>query len=1237
MNMNPCITSNKAPSKERSKHHEQIHQSLETIAEATFAVKASFNPSRRTRPQCSHCGLLGHTKEKCYKLHGYPLGYGSRTKNPVNNPVNNVVVADSSSTSSAQQSLTSQQCQQLISMLTSQLQAASTAEVSSTSINLAMQGKLPSFISSLSSFDVQNSWIIDSGASRHVCYSKELFESLAPIPAGTILMPNKTFVSVKFAGTIRLSADFLLKDVLYVPDFRFNLLAVSCLLQDSDLTILFSKSHCLIQDLCQVIGKGEFYRGLYLLQLPKDPTKLPCSHDSVALVSWHHRLGHPSSNVLQLLKTVLPSDHCNKDGVCTICPLAKQKHLPFPVSVTCTNAPFELVHCDVWGPYKTPTYDNHCYFLTLVDDFSRSTWTYLLKHKSDVISIVPSFISMVKRQFGYDLRQFRSDNAPELRFTDLFSSLGILHQFSCVQTPQQNSVVERKHQHLLAVARALFFQSRVPIRFWGECLLTATYIINRLPSKSLDGKSPYELLHSQPPTYSHLKTFGCMCFVSTLKSSRDKFTERALPGVFIGYASGVKGYKVYVLQSRSIVISRNVVFHEDIFPFHSTVSLDTLIDPFPNLVLPHNICDRSCESALEETSAPAVSISPNESTSGLHDSNSISSDPMASAEPTEPVSSTEPAELIPPAEPTEPVSSAEAGCATNLAHAVRRSSRTIHKPSYLNRYYCNNTESSSCLYPVEDHISPSQLSQDYHAFVANLASCYEPVFYHQAVKLHEWRLAMDEELQAMDTLQTWSVVSLPEGKNAIDCKWVYRVKRKADGSIDRYKARLVAKGFTQVEGIDYIDTFSPVAKMTTFKLLLSLAAVHGWSLFQLDVNNAFLNGMLDEEVYMKLPLGYKTELSGSNLVCKLHKSIYGLKQASRQWFHAFYQVVMKFGFTQSHSDHSLFIKGSGDSMVVLLVYVDDIILAGKDPKLLADVRTFLQQHFKLKDLGTLKYFLGFEVARNQTGISLSQRQYAFQLLEETGSLSKKPAELPLTPSHKLSKDEGQLIDDPQLYRRLVGRLLYLTHTRPDITHAVNLLSQFVSTPRQPHLYAVYHLLSYVKASPGLGLFFSSSSKLQLTAFVDSDYDSCPDTRRSTTGYCTYLGDTLISWKSKKQHTVSRSSCEAEYRAMATVTCELVWLVALLSSFHIEVPQVYLYCDSQSAIHLATNQVFHERTKHIEVDCHFVRERISNGFLKLFHVRSHDQLADIFTKALPLPAFQTFLVKLGLLNIHRIPT
>ncbi|KAL4312901.1 hypothetical protein GQ457_01G023630 [Hibiscus cannabinus] len=329
------------------------------------------------------------------------------------------------------------------------------------------------------------------------------------------------------------------------------------------------------------------------------------------------------------------------------------------------------------------------------------------------------------------------------------------------------------------------------------------------------------------------------------------------------------------------------------------------------------------------------------------------------------------------------------------------------------------------------------LPPSYAAFVSNVSSTYEPSFFHQAVKFPVWRAAMDEELHAMESLQTWSIVPLPKGKQAIDCKWVYRIKHKADGTIDRYKALLVAKVFTQNEGVDYTATFSPMARMTSFKILLALVAAKQWHLLQLDVNNAFLNGVLDEEVYMKLPLGYKTNCSNSNsgLVYKLNESIYGLKQASRLWF-------------------------------------------------------------------------------------------------------SKPTVLPILCPHKLSLTENELLEDPSIYRRLVGQFLYLTHTRPDVTYVVHLLNQF--------------------KAHGLGLFFSSSSSLQFSAFVDSDYSSCLDTRRSTSGYCTYLGNSMISWRSKKHTIVSQSSCEAEYKAMASVTCELVWLATLLSSFQIVVPQVSLY-------------------------------------------------------------------------------
>ncbi|KAL4324612.1 hypothetical protein GQ457_11G008400 [Hibiscus cannabinus] len=983
------------------------------IAEPTFVVKAS-SQSKKSRPQCSYCSLLGHTKEKCYKLHGYPPGYKSRGgishANVITHGDQSVKIGQEPSN----EALTTQQCQQLIAMLTNQLQAAnqaSTTDITSSSINFAMQGKIISYINSLATFDAHNSWIVDSGASKHVCCSKVLFESLHSTE-GTILLPNNSVVSVAYSGTVRLSPSLVLRDVLFVPQFQFNLLSVSSLITDSNLSILFCKSECLIQDLHRVIGKGEVCQGLYLLQPVIQSSTIVNNVVSEnvnvnhAFISWHDRLGHPSDRILHLLRDVLPSS-CNKidHSTCTVCPLAKQRCLSFPVSSTYSKSPFELLHCDVWGPFKDATYDNHRFFLTLVDDFTRSTWTYLMHHKSDVLMIIPSFLQLVKRQFGHDVKIFRSDNAPELKFKQLFNQLGIIHQFSCVETPQQNSIVERKHQHLLAVARALFFQSRVPIRFWGDCILTATYIINRLPTRVLLDKSPYEILHAHAPSFSNLRTFGCLCFVSTLKSHRNKFSERALPGVFLGYVPGVKGFKIFVLKTQSInpheiadqFFNEGNGYHDFQQNGHSQAGSDGHFEAGPDGHPEAGHSSDSHSQAGHSQESQQDGYSPGLGNQFLQEAVSSANEVSSSNAPSiEQVQSDAQVQSDPVLVPFQ----------------ARRSSRVTQKPSYLQEYFCNSAAVSekangSCVYPIEDCISTSRLTSPYMTFVTNISSTYEPSFFHQAVKLPEWRVAMDEELQAMENLKTWSVVELPPGKRAIACKWVYRIKRKADGTIDRYKARLVAKGFTQIEGIDFIDTFSPVAKMTTFKVLLALAAMHNWHLLQLDVNNAFLNGILDEEVYMQLPQGYKTNSSDSNMVCKLHKSIYGLRQASRQWFHTFSKVVLQYGFVQSPSEHSLFVKGAGDDLVVLLVYVDDIVLAGKILELLKDVQSFLQKNFKLKELGSLKYFLGFEIARNNTGISLSQRHYALQLLEDTGNLATKPSELPISAPHNLrEKDLG---------------------------------------------------------------------------------------------------------------------------------------------------------------------------------------------------------------------------------------
>uniref|UniRef100_A0A2N9GBT3 Reverse transcriptase Ty1/copia-type domain-containing protein n=1 Tax=Fagus sylvatica TaxID=28930 RepID=A0A2N9GBT3_FAGSY len=552
---------------------------------------------------------------------------------------------------------------------------------------------------------------------------------------------------------------------------------------------------------------------------------------------------------------------------------------------------------------------------------------------------------------------------------------------------------------------------------------------------------------------------------------------------------------------------------------------------------------------------------------------------------------------------------------------LRHSTRISKAPSYLKDYHCKLAVSalptlpfstaacskSGMPYALSSTLSYNRLCPSHKHYALALTTLSEPSSFVQANKFPEWREAMQAELQALETNNTWILTSLPIGKQAIGCKWVYKVKLKSDGTLERYKARLVAKGYNQQEGLDYSETFSPVAKFTTVRLLLAIAAAKGWSLTQLDVNNAFLHGELNEEVFMALPPGFasKGENSSTQQVCKLQKSLYGLKQASRQWFAKFSSTIVKQGFIQSHSDYSLFTRTQGSSFIALLVYVDDILLASNDPQSVKALKDSLHNEFKLKDLGNLKFFLGLEVARSTKGISLCQRKYALDILTDSGMLGSKPVATPMEQNLKLN-----------------------------ISYSVQKLSQFMSKPTTLHLTAAHRVIRYIKGTPGQGLFFPCSNDLQLKGFSDSDWASCPDTRRSVTGYCTFLGNSLVSWKSKKQHTVSRSSAEAEYRAMAASVCELMWLIPLLKDLQIDHSQeALLFSDSKAALHIAANPVYHERTKHIELDCHLIREKIQNGLIRTLHVRSENQLADLMTKALGTQQFKYLVDKMGVHNIY----
>ena len=347
-----------------------------------------------------------------------------------------------------------------------------------------------------------------------------------------------------------------------------------------------------------------------------------------------------------------------------------------------------------------------------------------------------------------------------------------------------------------------------------------------------------------------------------------------------------------------------------------------------------------------------------------------------------------------------------------------------------------------------------------------------------------WRRAMEEEMHALHDNGTWTLMPLPVGKKAIGCRWIFAVKFNSDGSVARLKARLVAKGYAQIYGVDYDDTFSPVTKMTSIRLLIFLVANQGWDLHQLDIKNAFLHGDLHEEVYMEQPPGFVAQ-GEYGRVCRLRKSLYGLKQSPRAWFGKFSQATEKFGMKKCESDHSVFYRNSSSGIIVLVVYVDDIVITGSDVTGISSLKSFLHKQFHTKDLGMLKYFLGIEVLRSRRGIFISQRKYVLDLLSESGKLGAKPYSSPMVPGLYLTR-EGELFEDPERYRRLVGKLNYLIVTRPDIAHFVSVVSQYMSTPTIDHWAAVQHILCYLKGSPGRGILHSNHGHNRIECFTDAD-------------------------------------------------------------------------------------------------------------------------------------------------------
>ncbi|RVX02081.1 Copia protein [Vitis vinifera] len=782
----------------------------------------------------------------------------------------------------------------------------------------------------------------------------------------------------------------------------------------------------------------------------------------------------------------------------------------------------------------------------------------------------------------------KSDNAKEYFTSSLSTYLqnhGIIHISSCVDTPQQNGVAERKNRHLLEVARCLMFSSNVPNNFWGEAILTATYLINRMPSRVLTFQSPRQLFLKQFPhtraasSDLPLKVFGCTAFVHVYPQNRSKFALRSNKFIFLGYSPTQKGYKCYSPTNKRFYTTMDVSFFEHVLFYpKSHVQGESMNE--------HQVW----ESLLEGVPS-CHSESPNPSQFAPTE---MSTPMPSSVQPAQHTNVPSPVTIQSPM-PIQPIAPQLAN--ENLQVYIRRRKRQELEhgsQSTCGQYIDSNSSlpeenigedragevlspsiDDSTLpialrkgvrrctdHPIGNYVTYEGLSPSYRAFATSLDDTQVPNTIQEALKISEWKKAVQDEIDALEKNGTWTITNLPVGKRSVGCKWIFTIKYKADGSVERFKARLVARG-----------------------ILLSLAINQDWCLQQLDIKNAFLNGDLEEEVYMEIPPGFEESMA-KNQVCKLQKSLYGLKQSPRVWFDRFTKTVLKLGYKQGQADHTLFVKKShAGKMAILIVYVDDIILSGNDMEELQKLKKYLSEEFEVKDLGNLKYFLGMEVARSRKGIVVSQRKYILDLLKETGMLGCKPIDTPMDSQKKLGIEKESTPVDRGRYQRK-------------------------------------------------GLFFRKTENCDTEVYSDADWAGNIIDRRSTSGYCSFVWGNLVTWRSKKQSVVARSSAEAEYRALAQGICEGIWIKRVLSELgQTSSSPILMMCDNQATISIAKNPMHHDMTKHVEIDKHFIIEKMTSETVKLNYVPTKHQTADILTKALPRPNFEDLTCKLGLYDIY----
>jgi len=1098
----------------------------------------------------------------------------------------------------------------------------------------------------------KNTWYLDSAAGRTMTGYQTLLEEYRVQEGPSITFGNDGDGKTEGYGVVS-NGQVTFTRVAYVNGLKYNLISVSQLCDDGFKVLFDIQQGTVFNRDWKVVLIAPRKGNIYAVDMNSSPSE-QCFYtkaDEETNWLWHKRLSHLNfKNINKLSRKQLadgiPPLSFNKDKPCPGCEMGKQKRASFKTKQSFSiTEPLHMLHMDLFGPVNVQTKGGKKYTLVIVDEYTRYCWVIFLRSKNEAAAEIISLIKQIELKYQRKVRQLRSDNGTEFRNSTLESfctETGISQNFSSAHTPEQNGVVERKNRTLIEAARSMLNESGLPKCFWAEAVSTACYTQNRSVYVKRHKKTAYEVLRNRKPNIGYFHVFGCPVYILNNASQLGKFDAKADEGFFLGYSSIRKAFRVYNKRLEKVDESIHVTFDES----NSAIFKNSI--PVPPSEGPISFGESDPISEINQTPRPASEQTRSEPVSS--EPSNIPFYPSVSFKLPHELTIGADVRVTPPqtSVSTEIPQSEEFHDANHELHEEHDETEQVFSeapPEVHQRSSCTDViihpghyTKWTKAHPIDQIIGDStsgvqtRRATSDQCLNVSFLSLIEPKKIDEAMKDPSWIEAMQDELNQFKRNDVWELVPCPSNlkKEPIGTRWVFRNKMDEDGHVIRNKARLVAKGYSQEEGVDFDETFAPVARLEAIRIFLAFAAHHEFKVYQMDVKSAFLNGELEEVVYVYQPPGFINE-EKPHWVYRLNKALYGLRQAPRAWYDTLTKHLLNNGFKRGTIDNTLFILHDKSDILLVQIYVDDIVFGSTNEKMCKHFSEIMSSEYEMSMMGELTYFLGLQVKQTSDGIFINQEKYVRDLLKKYQFDSVSSKDTPISAPLTLDSDPNGKQVDPTKYRGMVGSLMYLTASRPDIMFATCLCARFQSDPREAHANAVKRIFRYLKGVPRLGLWYPKGSSLDLMGYSDSDHAGCKIDRKSTTGGCHFLGGKLVSWTSKKQTAVSLSTAEAEYISAASCCAQILWMKNQLTDYGVKYTKTPIFCDNTSAIAISHNPVMHSKTKHIDLRYHFIRDHIIKGDIELHFIPTDQQLADVFTKPLDVKTFKHLISELGMLN------